>query len=277
MINKYIAAYKKHDENSDDAFQKIYNMCKPYVNSMARKYPIIGKDINDFHFFAMEQILDCLNERKLKRGTGVKKVLSENDDAKKNFNYLIAAIKYKFVRERRKTESNVKYSFNMPILDENGEKYLDRNNKPLDIGINFVHNIPYLYEGKKKLNLILNLPVIKNKRTVVSYDYSDPIDGAISYDFRANDDESELSNLLDHEFYKNNRDTSFDMLDLNNIPNIIRKNLNIDDKQLNTIKGVIDNSYSVNALKQYVKENKKDVYKIKKHLRFGLKKIGIII
>lgn len=277
MINKYIAAYKKHDENSNEAFQKIYDMCKPYISNMMRRCPIAGKDTDDFRFFAMEQILDCLNERKLKRGTGTKKVLSENDDAKKNLNYLIAAIKYKFVREKRKTEANLQYSFNMPILNENGEKYLDRNNKQLDIGVNFVHNIPYLYEGKKKLNLVLNLPIIKNKRTVVSYNYANPVDGAISYDFRANDEENELSNLLDNEYYKNNRDTSFDMFDLNNVPRIIKDSLNISDQQLNTIKDVIDNSYSIDALKQYVKANKKDVCKIKKHLLFGLKKIGMII
>ena len=263
MLNQYIAAYKRNDENSNDAFKKIYYMCRPYINSMAKKYPIKGKDIDDFHYFAMEQILDCLTERKLKRGKGIKKTLSEDNDANKNFSYLIASIKYKFLRELRKTEANIKYSFNMPILDENGKQYLDRNNKPLDIGINFIHNVAHLFEGKKNLRVVLNLPVIKNSRTVVNFDYANPLDCAISYDLKTGDEDdcNEIKNIIDYECKSvddANCSTIIEKIDLDNIPNIIKGTLKLDDVQFKTIVGVIENSYSTIALKQYVKENRKN-------------------
>ena len=277
-INSYIAQYKKQDENSGDAIFSIYNELKPFINYISNKYPIPGKDIDDLHSFALEQIFDCLNERELKRGTGIKKTLSENDNETKNLNFLKNSIKYKFIRERRRTESNVKYSFNIEILDENENKYLDRDNKPLDIGINFVHNIPYLYEGKKRTNLILNLPIVKNSRTVVSHDYVDPLDNSLSFDFRVDNgsnDEQELKDVLEFEYSKSNRDTSFDNVYLKDIIDNVKKCVSINERQLKTINDLVKNSYSTNALKEYVKENKKDVNAIKKHLKLALKKLEV--
>ncbi len=278
-INNYIAQYKKQDENSGKAIFSIYNELKPFINYISNKYPIPGKDIDDLHSFALEQIFDCLNERELKRGTGMKKTLSENDNEVKNLNFLKNAIKYKFIRERRRTESNVKYSFNIEILDDNENKYLDRNNKPLDIGINFVHNIPYLYEGKKRTNVILNLPVVKNNRTVISHDFADPLDNSLSFDFKVDngtDDDCELKDVLEYEYQKSNRDTSFDNFELRDIINNIKKCVSINEKQLRTINDIIKNSYSTSALKEYVKENKNDVNSIKKHLKLALEKLEVL-
>lgn len=304
MINTYIAQYKKYgifektkenehfavqNELANDAFVAIYNELRQFIDYMSSRYKIPGLDRDDMHVLAIEQIHDCLCPRKLKRGTGEKIVLNENDSESKNFNSLKNAIKYRFIREKRKTETNIIYSYNIDILDDDGKIYNDREGQPLDIGINFVHGIAYLYSGNTRISPALNIPVVKNTRTAKSSLPSNPIDYSVSFDFTTetdDDDSCEIRDVLEFECDKNRPDELEVSLFKNNVLSKLgelqyhKKMLNVKPltkEQIETINNLLTYSTNTNSLQQYVNKNKKAVNSIKEDLSRIFMSLGIIL
>ena len=304
MINTYIAQYKKYgifektkenehfavqNELANDAFAAIYNELRQFIDYMSSRYKIPGLDRDDMHVLAIEQIHDCLCPRKLKRGTGEKIVLNENDSESKNFNSLKNAIKYRFIREKRKTETNIIYSYNIDILDDDGKIYNDREGQPLDIGINFVHGIAYLYSGNTRISPALNIPVVKNTRTAKSSTPSNPIDYSVSFDFTTetdDDDSCEIRDVLEFECDKNRPDELEVSLFKNNVLSKLgelqyhKKMLNVKPltkEQIETINNLLTYSTNTNSLQQYVNKNKKAVNSIKEDLSRIFMSLGIML
>lgn len=302
MINTYIAQYKKYcisqnlQENQklmpsieqNDAFKNIYNELKQFINYISARYQIPGLNKDDMHSIAMEQIYDCLNPRQLKRGKGQKIVLNENDSELKNFNSLKNAIKYRFIREKRKTETSIVYTYNIDILDEDGRMYKDRDGQPLDIGINFVHGIAYLYSGNTRLSSALNIPFIKNTRTVKNSSPANPIDYSISFDFTTetdDDDNCEIRDMLEFECNKNRPDDLEISLFKNNVlyklgqlqrtKKMLNKKL-LSKEQIEAIQSLLKYSTSTKSLVQYIQDNKILVNSIKNDLAKIFLSLGII-
>ena len=305
MINTYIMQYKQYgrfqeneqnqqekfqlQQQANEAFTGIYNELRQFIDYMSIKCTVPGLNRDDMHSLAMEQIHDCLNPRKVKRGVGEKVTLDENDSELKNFNSLKNAIKYRFIREKRKTETSIIYSYNVDILDENGKMYTDREGNSLDIGINFVKGEAYLYSGNKRLSPKLNIPVVKNPRTAKSSTPSNPIDYSVSFDYTTetdDDDSCEIRDVLEFECDKNRPDDLEVSLfkngvltklgELQHCKKLI-KSPQLTKKQVDVIHDLLKYSSNTASLEQYVTKHKKTVNSIKDDLAKIFVSLGIML
>lgn len=203
---------RKYYDGDDVAFVNILKIMGRDIYSIISKYEIPGLDKDDLRALAIREVCDCLQERPLKRGTGTKKILNVNDSEIKNRNFIKAAINYRLIRELRSTKSNIRISYDIPFLQENGTHYLDRKGKPLYIGIIYHNGNPYLIEDKKNTKVIINVDKNSINKNESTFDYKNPIDGSISLDLTIDDkdNEHEIKDCLEFKaskslFYKEER------------------------------------------------------------------------
>ena len=256
-LNQAIKNFKSGDSY---AFNNIIEYMNNDINYIIRNFNIPGKDIDDLRSLAMEQILDCLTERQLKRGKGVKKILSENDNELKNKNFIKAAIKNKIIRELRATKSNIRISYDIPLLDENNKNYLDRKGKPLFIGLIFKENEAFLYEGCKNTHIKINADqnnICKNNST---FEMRDILDSSVSFDMTIDDKENEheIKDVFEYNICKKQYDNEEKQKETLSLIDYINK-ININENIKNTIKELLLCSNNLFALQDYVKHNKKQV------------------
>ena len=266
MLNDEISRFKKGD---DYAFSNIMNIIHGDVYKIIGKYKIPGLEKSDMFSLAMEAVLDCLKERKLERGQGIKKVLNENDSEIKNRNFIKAAINYKLIRELRSKKGNIRISYDIPFLQENGDTYKDRKGKPLYVGIIFHNGIPYLIEDKKNTKVVINVSKNDINRNETTFEYNNPIDSSISFDAMIDDEdnEHEIRNVLEYEsantFYIN----QLKSVDTNIMISIISNKL-IQGEQKKIIKTLLEKSQGdIKELKQFVNKNKRKIKGVEHHLR----------
>ena len=190
---------RKYYEGDEVAFVNILKIMAKDIYAIIGKYDIPGMDKDDLRAIAISEICDCLRERPLKRGQGMKKTLNIQDPELKNRNFIKAAINYRLIRELRSTKSNIRISYDIPFLKEDGTNYLDRKGKPLYIGVIYHNGNPYLIEDKKNTKVILNIDQSSINRNDATFDYKNPIDDSISYDLTIddNDNEHEIKDCLE--------------------------------------------------------------------------------
>lgn len=247
------------------AFSSIISYMNNDINYIIRNFKIPGKDFDDLRSLAMEQILDCLVVRQLKRGQGIKKVLNECDDELKNRNFIKAAIKNKLIRESRATKSRIRVSYDIPILDERGNNYLDRKGKPIFIGLIFKEDGAYLYEGCRNTRLKINANKEDICRNNCTYDMKDPIDASISFDMKIDDKENEheIKDVIEYNTCRNKYNESEKQKEVSLLIDYVNKIGNINENIRNTIKDLLLYSNNTCALKDYVKNNRKQVNQCK--------------
>lgn len=188
QLNEEIQKYYDGDQL---AFVNILKIMGRDIYCIISKYEIPGLDKDDLRAIAIREVCDCLQERPLKRGQGVKKTLSVLDSELKNRNFIKAAINYRLIRELRATKSNIRISYDIPFLKEDGSHYLDRKGKPLYIGVIYHNGLPYLIEDKKNTKVILNVDKNSINKNETTFDYKNPIDGSISLDLTIDDKDNE--------------------------------------------------------------------------------------
>lgn len=264
-LNEAIKNFKLGDSS---AFQHIVSNVNGDINYIVRCFNIPGKNIDDLRSIAMEQILDCLTIRELKRGKGTKKVLDENDNEIKNKNIIKSAIKYRMIRELRATKCNIRVSYDIPILNEFGTNYLDRKGKPLYIGIIIKEDGAYLYEGCRNTKLKINVDKNDICRNNPTYDMKNPLDSSVSFDLTVDGEENEheVKDFMQYNTCKKQYDESEKQKEINNLIDYVSKINTINDNIRSTIKDLLLCSNSIFALKDYVKNNKKQVNECKYHL-----------
>ena len=257
MLNDEIRKFKCGD---DRAFENIIKIMNKDINNIVYKYNIPGKEKEDLVSIAMEEVLDCIRERQLKRGKGIKKTINENDLESKNRNFIKAAINYRLMRELRGTKTKIRVSYDIPFLQENGDNYKDRKGKPLYVGAIFYNNKAYLIEKMKNTKLILNLSQNYINRNVSTCEMKNPIDASLSFDTVVDDDDNE------HEI----RDVlEFGQCRLNFYKDETLRDMKLAASLTNNriIKEIVSKSTSEEELKDYVKHNKKNINKIKCYLK----------
>lgn len=264
MLNKYIGEFKA---GNCFAINDIMKYMHNDIEYIIAKYKIPGLDKDDLRSFALEQIYDCLYERQLKRGMGIKKVLSEDDTELKNKNFIKNSIKYKILREMRKNMKNIQYTYNIAILDKDDKPYLDRNNQPLDIGINFIHKEAILYEGKKRTSVKLNIPYFKNKRTTKSFERVNPIDNAMSFEYivHTDDEDFNISDSLEFNQSMNEYRKNESNMEIASLKENLQNSKKFSNKQKNIINILLDNCNNTYLLFKYIK-------KYNKHINDNMKK-----
>lgn len=257
MLNDEIRKFKQGD---DCAFENIIKILNKDINSIIYKYNIPGKEKSDLVSIAMEEVLDCIKERQLKRGEGIKKVINENDSELKNRNFIKAAINYRFIRELRGTKAKIRVSYDIPFLQENGDHYKDRKGKPLYIGAIFRNNKAYLIEKMKNTKLVLNLSQDYIRRNAPTCEMRNPIDASLSFDamIEDSDNEHEIRDILE-----------FNQCKINFCKDELINDINLTASLTNNriIKEIFAKAADEKELKDYVKHNKKSINKIKHYLK----------
>lgn len=265
LLNEEIRKFNSGDE---DAFNNIVKILDNDINNIMYKYNIPGQDKDDMKSIAMQEILDCMKTRELKRGKGLKKTLNADDSEIKNRNFIKAAINYRFIRELRSTKANIRVSYDIPFVQDNGEHYKDRKGKPLYIGAIFRDNKAYLIENMKNTKLVLNLPQKYISKSIATYDLKNPLDNSISFDLTIddNDNEHDIKDTLEftesyNDFLK--RQGIIDnkiMLDV-----ILSRPIKAVHKR--TIKNLIKKSRrDIKELNNFINKNYKRVNNVKKYL-----------
>lgn len=259
----------KFNLGDDSAFENIIKIMNKDINSLVYKYHIPGQDKEDMRSIAMQEIFDCMRVRKLKRGKGFKKVLNSNDSEIKNKNFIKAAINYRFIREIRDSKANIRVSYDIPFLQDNGEHYKDRKGKPLYIGAIFRNDKAYLIENMKNTKLILNIPSKYIHKNEATYDFKNPLDNSISFDLTIDDNDNEhgIKDVLEfNNSYK-------DFLKTQNIleKNIMLENIfnmPIENTHKAVLKQLIEKSKKddIKELKTIINKNREKVRRIKKYL-----------
>ena len=266
MLNEEISKFKQGD---DQAFSNIIDIVRSDMYKIIGKYQIPGLEKSDMFSLAMEAVLDCLKERELARGHGIKKVLSENDPEIKNRNFIKAAINYKLIRELRSKKGNIRISYDIPFLQENGDTYKDRKGKPLYVGVIFHSGTPYLIEDKKNTKVIINVSKDDIHRNETTFEYNNPIDSSISFDATIDDDdnEHEIRNVLEFESANKFYLSQSNGLDTNIMISII-SNKPMKMIQKRTIKMLLKKSKGdVKDLKEFVNKCPQRVKKVEHYLR----------
>jgi len=265
LLNDEIRKFNLGDES---AFSNIIKIMDNDINNIVYKYNIPGQDKEDMKSIAMQEILDCMKTRELKRGKGLKKTLSVEDSEIKNRNFIKAAINYRFMRELRNTKANIRVSYDIPFVQENGDHYKDRKGKPLYIGAIFRNDRAYLIENMKNTKLILNLSPKYIQKNPSTYDFKNPLDNSISFDLTIDDDDNEhdMKDVLEfseshNDFLK--RQGIIDnkiMLDI-----ILSRPIKAVHKR--TIKNLIKKSKrDIKELNNFINKNSKRIRNIKKYL-----------
>ena len=95
MLNDAIRRFK---EGEDLVFSDIIGLLNREIRSAIRTFKIPGQTYEDLYNIAVEEVLNCLQERKSKRGTGQKKTINYLDDETKNRVFIRTAIKYRMIR-----------------------------------------------------------------------------------------------------------------------------------------------------------------------------------
>lgn len=257
-INKYY--------NGDNlAFVNILKIMGKDIYAIINKYNIPGMDKDDLRAIAIKEVYDCLQERPLKRGKGIKKVLNINDSELKNRNFIKAAINYGLIRELRSTKANIHISYDIPFLQEDGSNYLDRKGKPLYIGVIYHNGNPYLIEDKKNTKVILNVDKNSINKNDTTFDYKNPIDGGVSLDLMIDDKDNQheikdcLEFKISNSFYNKERKNSeirimIDIINSKPIKTIYKR----------TIKMIIKKSNGdIKDLQEYVNKIPKRIEKVK--------------
>lgn len=265
MLNQTIKSFKS---GNSLAFNNIIKYMDNDINYIIRNFNIPGKNIDDLKSLAIEQIFDCLTERKLKRGKGVKKILNENDDELKNKNFIKAAIKNKMIRELRATKASIRISYDIPILDNNNKNYLDRKGKPLFIGLIFKENEAFLYEGCKNIKVKINASQNDICRNNSTFEMKDVLDSSISFDLQVNDKENEheMKDVFEYSTCKKDYDNEEKKIEIHSLIEYVNKLSNINESIKNTIKNLLLCSNNLYALKDYIKNNRKQVMSCKQIL-----------
>lgn len=265
LLNEEI---KKYKEGDTEAAGNIFKILHKDINAIVYKYQIPGHDKDDKFCMAMEEVLDCLTPRQLLRGTGIKKIVNENDSEIKNRNFIKAAINYRFIRELRATKSNIRISYDIPYLQENGQNYLDRKGKPLYVGVIFHGGIPYLIEDKKNTKVVINISQDSINKNDTTFEYSNPIDAGISLDMTVDDDDNEHEVRDVFEFSQSNNDylKNQHKTEVKIMSDVINgKIINKDYKVI--IKNLLEKSKDdMKELEKYVKKNIKQINQVKCYL-----------
>lgn len=265
LLNEEIKKYKSGDT---EAAENIFKILHKDINAIIYKYQIPGQNEDDKFCMAMEEVLDCLTPRQLLRGSGNKKIVNENDSEIKNRNFIKAAINYRFIRELRATKSNIRISYDIPYLQENGQNYLDRKGKPLYVGVIFHSGVPYLIEDKKNTKVIINISQDSINKNEATFEYNNPIDAGISLDLTIDDDDNEHEVRDAFEFSQSKKEylQNQKRIETNIMASIVDgKIINKNYKVI--IQNLLEKSKDdVKDLEKYVKKNIKQVEKVKCYL-----------
>lgn len=259
---------RKFNQGDNVAFENIVKIMNRDINKIVCKYKIPGHDRDDMRSIALQELLDCLQVRKLKRGTGYKKTLNANDPEIKNKNFIKAAINYRLIRELRSTKSNIRVGYDIPFLQENGDHYRDRKGKPLYIGVIFYNNQAYLIENMKNTKVVLNISQDYINKSTTEYDMKNPIDSSVSFDLVIDDQDNEhdIRNTL--EFNESNRLFKVEQQNINIsiLKDTVATSL-INNIHKQIINNLLEKSNNIYELKDYIKNNRKQVHSVKHILR----------
>lgn len=259
MLNDAIRRFKKGE---DSVFGDIIDLLNREIRSAIRTFKIPGQTYEDLYNIAIEEVLNCLQERQSKRGTGQKKTISYLDDEAKNRVFIHAAIKYRMIRELNYTKAERRIGYDITYLNDNGERYLDRRGKPLYVGIIFQNGKGFLMEKMKNTQVVINIDKPEKSRDCGEYKLREVLDNAtsLSSTFEGDEQECEMGDMLEfkaasREYYKEESRTHL---------NIIRDKIsNSNSKHKSLIIDLLDNADSTYALKKIIGANRYNVGKIK--------------
>lgn len=262
MLNDAIRRFK---EGEDLVFSDIIGLLNREIRSAIRTFKIPGQTYEDLYNIAVEEVLNCLQERKSKRGTGQKKTINYLDDETKNRVFIRTAIKYRMIRELNYTKAERRIGYDITYLNDNGERYLDRKGKPLYIGVIFQNGKGFLMEKMKNTQVVININKPEKPRDCGEYKSREILDNATSLNstFEGDEQECEMRDMLEFKAASREYSKEESRTHLNIIRDIIS---NSNSKHKSLIISLLDNADSTYALKKIIGANRYNVKKIKPFL-----------